>query len=84
MKASIDLYKQESLKSIEAEQAKLKDRENELKAREYDLDIRERKLADETSEMEHQRLRDQRKFNKVGAESVKTLESSKNIGENKD
>jgi hypothetical protein len=55
-----------------------------LKAREYDLDIRERKLADETSEMEHQRLRDQRKFNKVGAESVKTLESSKNIGENKD
>lgn len=48
-----------------------------MKAREHDLDIRERKLADETSEMEHQRLRDQRKHNKVGSTVSKTLENSK-------
>ena len=47
-----------------------------MKAREHDLDIRERKLANETSEMEHQRLRDQRKYNKGGAGVVKTLDSS--------
>ena len=48
-----------------------------MKVREHDLDIRERKLADETSEMEHQRLRDQRKYNKVGSTVSKTLENSK-------
>ena len=50
-----------------------------MKAREHDLDIRERKLADETSEMEHQRLRDQRKYNKVGSTVSKTLYGHDNI-----
>ena len=55
-----------------------------MKAREHDLDIRERKLAAETSEMEHQRLRDQRKFNKVGTEVTKSLDSSKIMTADKD
>ena len=55
-----------------------------MKAREHDLDIRERKLAAETSEMEHQRLRDQRKFNKVGTEVAKSLDSSKIMAAEKD
>ena len=45
----------------------MKDRESELKAREYDLDARERKLVEQTSELEHQRLKDQ---NNVGNSDV--------------